>query len=103
MQIVAASNFKQRARMSMLYYHAELHNYAVIGTADANEFTVTNGTLANLEKDGSATTAIAANSTTLGQTYEQWCDGYPYLYLGFTSEDGAAVSVPVVKATLVRS
>jgi len=36
-QVVAASNFKQRARMSMLYYHAELHNYAVIGTANKNE------------------------------------------------------------------
>jgi NAD+ synthase len=36
-QIVAASNFKQRARMSMLYYHAELRNYAVIGTPNKNE------------------------------------------------------------------
>ncbi len=36
-QIVAASNFKQRARMSMLYYHAERRNYAVIGTANKNE------------------------------------------------------------------
>jgi NAD+ synthase len=36
-QIVAASNFKQRARMSLLYYHAELRNYAVIGTANKNE------------------------------------------------------------------
>ena len=36
-QIVAASNFKQRARMAMLYYHAELCNYAVIGTPNKNE------------------------------------------------------------------
>lgn len=36
-QIVAASNFKQRARMAMLYYHAELRNYAVIGTPNKNE------------------------------------------------------------------
>jgi NAD+ synthase len=36
-QIVAASNFKQRVRMSMLYYHAELRNFAVIGTANKNE------------------------------------------------------------------
>jgi NAD+ synthase len=36
-QIVAASNFKQRTRMSMLYYHAELRNYAVVGTANKNE------------------------------------------------------------------
>ncbi len=36
-QIMAASNFKQRSRMSMLYYHAELHNFAAIGTANKNE------------------------------------------------------------------
>lgn len=36
-QIVAASNFKQRTRMSMVYYHAELRNYAVIGTPNKNE------------------------------------------------------------------
>ena len=36
-QIVAASNFKQRTRMAMLYYHAELRNYAVVGTANKNE------------------------------------------------------------------
>jgi len=36
-QIVAASNFKQRSRMCMLYYHAEAHNYAVLGTANKNE------------------------------------------------------------------
>ena len=37
LQIVAASNFKQRARMAMLYFHAELHHFAVIGTANKNE------------------------------------------------------------------
>ena len=37
LQIVAASNFKQRTRMSMLYYHAERLNYAVIGTGNKNE------------------------------------------------------------------
>lgn len=36
-QIVAASNFKQRTRMALLYYHAELRNYAVIGTANKAE------------------------------------------------------------------
>lgn len=36
-QIVAASNFKQRTRMAMLYYHAELRNFAVIGTSNKNE------------------------------------------------------------------
>jgi NAD+ synthase len=46
-QIEAASNFKQRCRMSMLYYHAELHHYAVIGTPNKHEveqgFFVKNG------------------------------------------------------------
>jgi NAD+ synthase len=37
LQIVSASNFKQRSRMCMLYYHAEAHNYAVIGTPNKNE------------------------------------------------------------------
>ena len=37
LQIVAASNFKQRSRMSMLYYHADAKNYAVIGTGNKNE------------------------------------------------------------------
>lgn len=36
-QIVAASNFKQRTRMAMLYYHAESRNYAVVGTPNKNE------------------------------------------------------------------
>lgn len=47
LQIVAASNFKQRSRMSMLYYHAEANNYAVIGTPNKHEvaqgFFVKNG------------------------------------------------------------
>ncbi|MCK5076472.1 MAG: NAD(+) synthase [Calditrichia bacterium] len=37
LQIVAATNFKQRTRMSMLYYHAERLNYAVMGTGNKNE------------------------------------------------------------------
>ncbi len=37
LQIVAASNFKQRTRMSMLYYHAERLHYAVIGTPNKHE------------------------------------------------------------------
>jgi NAD+ synthase len=37
MEIVAASNLKQRTRMATLYYHAELRNFAVIGTANKNE------------------------------------------------------------------
>ncbi len=37
LQIVAASNFKQRSRMSMLYYHGEANHYAVLGTANKHE------------------------------------------------------------------
>jgi NAD+ synthase len=37
LQIVSASNFKQRSRMSMLYYHAERLHYAVIGTPNKHE------------------------------------------------------------------
>jgi NAD+ synthase len=37
LQIVASSNFKQRTRMSMLYYHAESLHYAVVGTPNKHE------------------------------------------------------------------
>lgn len=37
LQIVAASNFKQRTRMSMLYYHAEALHYSVVGTPNKLE------------------------------------------------------------------
>ncbi|MBD3233313.1 MAG: NAD(+) synthase [candidate division Zixibacteria bacterium] len=37
LQIVAASNYKQRTRMMTLYYYAEKHNYCVIGTGNKNE------------------------------------------------------------------
>jgi NAD+ synthase len=36
-QIEAASNFKQRCRMSMLFYHAEQLHFAVIGTPNKHE------------------------------------------------------------------
>ena len=35
--IIAASNFKQRSRMSLLYFHAERLHYAVIGTPNKHE------------------------------------------------------------------
>ncbi|MEO8231767.1 MAG: NAD(+) synthase [Ignavibacteriota bacterium] len=38
LQIVAASNLKQRCRMNMLYYHAEKNNYCVVGTGNKNEY-----------------------------------------------------------------
>jgi NAD+ synthase len=37
LKIVAASNFKQRSRMSTLYYHAEALHYAVVGTPNKHE------------------------------------------------------------------
>lgn len=37
LQIVASTNFKQRTRMSMLYYHAERLHFAVIGTPNKHE------------------------------------------------------------------
>ncbi|MEE9442364.1 MAG: NAD(+) synthase [candidate division Zixibacteria bacterium] len=37
LQIVAASNYKQRTRMSHLYYQAERLNYAVAGTGQKDE------------------------------------------------------------------
>ena len=36
-QITAASAFKQRTRMAVLYYYAELKHFAVIGTPNKNE------------------------------------------------------------------
>ncbi len=35
--IIAASNFKQRSRMSLVYYHAENLHYAVVGTPNKHE------------------------------------------------------------------
>lgn len=37
LQVVAASNFKQRSRMTTLYYHGERLNYAVAGTGNKDE------------------------------------------------------------------
>ncbi|MBP9903342.1 MAG: NAD(+) synthase [Verrucomicrobia subdivision 3 bacterium] len=37
LEIVAATNLKQRARMTTLYFHAEARQFAVIGTANKNE------------------------------------------------------------------
>lgn len=37
MQIIAASNFKQRTRMCMLYYYGEKNHYAVMGTSNKQE------------------------------------------------------------------
>jgi NAD+ synthase len=37
LQVVAASNLKQRLRMTTLYYHGELRNWAVVGTGNKDE------------------------------------------------------------------
>lgn len=37
LEIVAATNLKQRSRMATLYYHAESRQFAVMGTANRNE------------------------------------------------------------------
>ncbi len=37
LQVVAASNLKQRLRMTTLYYHAEKRNWAVVGTGNKDE------------------------------------------------------------------
>ncbi len=37
LQVVAASNYKQRLRMTTLYYHAEKKNWAVAGTGNKDE------------------------------------------------------------------
>jgi NAD+ synthase len=38
LRIVAASNFKQRTRKMIEYYHADAHNYAVAGTPNRLEY-----------------------------------------------------------------
>lgn len=38
LQLVAATNFKQRTRMTMAYYHADRLNYAVAGTPNLAEY-----------------------------------------------------------------
>jgi NAD+ synthase len=38
LQVVAATNFKQRIRKSLEYYHAESLNYAVVGTPNRLEY-----------------------------------------------------------------
>jgi NAD+ synthase len=40
LQIVAATNMKQRSRTAVLYYHAEARNWAVVGTCNRNEWIV---------------------------------------------------------------
>jgi len=38
LQVVAATNFKQRTRKTLEYFHADRLNYAVIGTPNRLEY-----------------------------------------------------------------
>ena len=69
------------------------------GASDANEVAWAQTTLASLVKHGAAVSGIAANSTTAGTFYEQWCDGWPYCYLGITNNDGSNAMTYSVSAT----
>ena len=71
---------------------------AITGTA-AGAFSPSVTTLATLIRDGAAKTGNALNSTTAGTFYEQYVNGWPQAYLGFTSEDAGAVSTITVAAT----
>ena len=76
--------------------------YAIISSnTAADEFAVANGTLAYLITDDTAVANVAANSTTIGTTYVQNADGYPYLYVGVMNDSGdASVATFVVGATV---
>jgi hypothetical protein len=69
------------------------------GTSGAAEIAWADTTLASLIEHGSATTAVAAITTTSGKHYEQYVDGWPWLFYGLTNTDGDAATV-VVGATL---
>ena len=70
------------------------------GTSDANEIAWASTTLASLIKDeGGERTAVAANNTTAGTKYEQWVDGWPWLFCSVYQSSGSDSTV-VVGATL---
>lgn len=68
------------------------------GTSASNEIAWAQTTLASLVTHGSAMSS-GLNSTTAGSTYEQWCDGWPYCYLGITNNDATNPMTYSVKAT----
>lgn len=71
---------------------------AVTGTA-AGHCAVATTTLTGLVRSGSSLSGQAADTTTAGVFIEQWCDGWPYCYLGITNNDAANAMTPVIKAT----
>jgi NAD+ synthase len=102
LQIVAATNFKQRTRKTMEYFHADRLNYAVIGTPNRLEydqgFFVKNGDgsadvkpIAHLYKtqvyalakylqlpDEVATAAPTTDTYSLAQGQDEFYFGLPY-------------------------
>lgn len=71
---------------------------AVTGTA-AGHCAVASTTLTGLVKHGYASAARTTTAAYGGDTYEQWCDGWPYCYISITSTEVANAIIPVVKAT----
>jgi hypothetical protein len=65
------------------------------GTSAADEVAWDDNTLDNLIQDGALTSSVAANSTTAGKIYEQYVDGYPYVYLGLKNNDSEVGTVTV--------
>lgn len=68
------------------------------GTSAANEIAWSDGTLARMTRDGAAMTGLAADTTTLGYTIEQFNDGLVPI-LGLTNKDGAAALTAVIRAS----
>jgi hypothetical protein len=66
------------------------------GTSDVAEIAFANTTLTNLMKDNSFTSVTGAdNSTTNGTLYQQYADGYPYCYLGYTDTSAAETTLTI--------
>lgn len=78
---------------------APVYQFNQTAGSDAAEIAWAETTLSGLVAHGAAVTGVALNSTTAGTFYEQWCDGWPYCYLGLTNGDGGAAATVVVKAT----
>ena len=68
--------------------------------AAPTELAWVDNTLANLIKDGAFTSVTgAATNTTKGTLYQQYADGWPYVYLGYT-DTSAAITALTIGATL---
>lgn len=64
--------------------------------ADANEVAWVDATLGWLRKDTSMTQKTGADNTTyMGDIYQQFVDGYPYAYIGYTDTSAAITALTV--------